>query len=59
MQFTGPKKADLVVNYNLPINDSRSVDLYFKIENFGNVRYTDNGFLAPQAWGIGGLKFNF
>jgi iron complex outermembrane receptor protein len=59
MSFAGPKKADLVVNYNLPINDVRSVDLYFKIENFGNYRYTDNGFLAPQAWGIGGIKFNF
>ncbi len=58
-QFAGPKKADIVVNYNLPISDARSVDLYFKVENFGNVRYTDNGFLAPQAWGIGGLKFNF
>lgn len=59
MQFGGPKKADLVVNYNLPLNDVRSMDFYFKIENFGNVRYTDGGFLAPQAWGIGGIKFNF
>ena len=59
MSFAGPKKADLVVNYNLPIKDTRSVDFYVKLENYGNVRYTDNGFLAPQFWGIGGVKFNF
>ena len=59
MQFAGPKKADLVVNYKLPISDKRSVDIYTKIENMGNVRYTDNGFLAPGAWAIGGFKLNF
>jgi hypothetical protein len=47
------------MNYNLPINDQRSVDLYFKVENLFNIRYTDNGYLAPGAWTIGGLKFNF
>ncbi|MEO5923174.1 MAG: TonB-dependent receptor [Bryobacteraceae bacterium] len=59
LQFAGPRKADIVVNYKLPISDSRSVDIYGKVENFTNRRYTDNGFLAPGAWAIGGVKFNF
>lgn len=59
MQFAGPKKTDLVVNYKWSLSDNHSVDIYTKIENIGNVHYTDNGFLAPGAWAIGGLKFNF
>jgi hypothetical protein len=59
VQFAGPKKADLVVNYKLPLSDTRSVDIYGKVENLANHRYTDNGYLAPGAWVIGGLKFNF
>ncbi len=59
MQFAGPNKVDLVANYKFTITDSRSVDIYTKIENLANVRYSDNGFLAPGAWAIGGLKFNF
>ena len=57
--YPGPKKLDLVVNYKVPINDKYSMDIYTKIENIANYRYTDNGFLAPQAWAIGGIKFNF
>ena len=59
LQFAGPKKVDLVVNYKLPVSEKHSVDVYTKIENLGNVRYTDNGFLAPGAWAIAGMKFNF
>jgi iron complex outermembrane receptor protein len=59
MQFPSPKKTDLVANYNLPVSGDRTVDLYVKVENLFNLRYTDNGFLAPEAWAIGGLKFNF
>lgn len=59
MQFPGPKKVDLVVNYKLPLKDNYTLDIYGKAENLTNRRYTDNGFLAPQAWAIGGIKFNF
>ena len=59
MAFPGPRKLDFVVNYKLPINDKYSADIYTKIENITNYRYTDNGFLAPQSWAIVGLKFNF
>jgi iron complex outermembrane receptor protein len=59
VKFKSPKKTDLVVNYNIPIGEKRSVDAYVKVDNLFNVRYTDNGFLAPQAWSIVGLKFNF
>jgi iron complex outermembrane receptor protein len=59
LAFPSPKRTDLVLNYNLPINDQRSMDLYFKVENLFNLRYTDNGFLAPQAVALAGLKLNF
>jgi iron complex outermembrane receptor protein len=58
MQFPSPKKTDLVANYSLPVGE-RSMDLYVKIENLFNLRYTDNGYLAPEAWAVGGIKFNF
>ena len=51
MAFAGPKKADLVVNYKFSLSDNHSVDVYTKIENLGNVRYTDNGYLAPRRVG--------
>lgn len=59
MQFPGSKKVDLVVNYKLPLKDNYSMDIYGKAENLTNRRYTDNGFLAPQVWAIGGIRFNF
>jgi hypothetical protein len=57
--FPGPKKLDFVVTYRIPIRDKYSADLYTKVENVTNRRYTDNGYLAPQAWAIGGVRFNF
>lgn len=59
MAFPGPKKLDFVVNYNIPVSDKHSVDVYTNVQNVTNRRYSDNGFLAPQAWAIGGLRFNF
>lgn len=59
MRFGGPKKTDLVANYNIPLTDTRSVDVYGKVENLFDVSYTDNGFYAPGAWAIGGLKYTF
>jgi iron complex outermembrane receptor protein len=58
MQFPSPKRTDAVANYSLPVAD-RDVDIYFKVENLLNRRYTDNGFLAPEAWALAGLKFEF
>jgi iron complex outermembrane receptor protein len=59
LAFPGPKKLDFVVNYRFPIHDKYSADIYTKIENVTNRRYSDNGYLAPQAWAIGGVRFNF
>ncbi|MEO8098278.1 MAG: TonB-dependent receptor [Acidobacteriota bacterium] len=59
MQFAGPKKADLVANYKFTLTDSQSLDVYGKVENLFNRRYTDNGFLAPGAWAIVGVKYGF
>jgi iron complex outermembrane receptor protein len=59
MAYAGPKKLDLVVNYNIPVRDRASMDVYVNVQNATNRRYSDNGFLAPGAWAICGLKFNF
>jgi vitamin B12 transporter len=56
--YPSVKKTDVMLNYRVPLKD-RSLDLYTKWENIFNLRYTDSGFLAPGAWGIAGMKFNF
>jgi hypothetical protein len=35
------------------------VRLYGKVENVFNQRWYENGWLAPQAWGIVGLSFTY
>src|SRR5262249_49417215 len=55
-KFDGPTKADVVLHYERPISETRSVDFYAKIENVFNQRHYENGFLGPKAWAIGGFK---
>jgi outer membrane cobalamin receptor len=57
--FSGPNKADFVVNYTIPLGDTRSIDLYGKLENAFDVRYFELGSTTPGIWGIGGIKFSF
>ena len=59
LMFQGPKKADLVANYNIPLSEKKSVNIYGKVENMFNYDYTDSGFLAPGAWAIGGVRYEF
>lgn len=57
--FAGPAKADVVFRYDVPVSDGATAEIYGKVENvFDNV-YHENGFQAPGAWAIGGLRFRF
>lgn len=57
--FNGPVKADAVLRYDIPLGDTKAVELYSKIENvFDNSIYED-GFKTPGVWAIGGLRFRF
>ncbi|MXY70598.1 MAG: TonB-dependent receptor [Acidobacteriia bacterium] len=57
--FSGPVKADLVVRYDLPLSDSRTLEVYGKAENVFNNDYYENGFGSPGLWVIGGMRLNF
>ena len=57
--FPGPVKVDVACTYRLPLEGSKSVDIYAKVENVLNRRYYEDANTAPQAWAIGGLRFRF
>ena len=59
MIFHGPVKADVVFRYDVPLDDSRSVEIYGKVENVFDNEYHEDGFGAPGAWAIGGVRFKF
>ena len=59
MVFDGPVKADVVFRYDIPVADTRTVEVYGKIENVFDNQYHENGFAAPGAWAVGGLRFRF
>jgi iron complex outermembrane receptor protein len=58
-KFDGPTKADVVLHYDYPISEKRSIDFYGKVENVFNQRHYEDGFLGPKAWAIGGFKLKF
>lgn len=57
--FSGPVKADLVVRYDLPLSDAKTLEVYGKAENVFNNDYYENGFGSPGLWVIGGMRLNF
>jgi hypothetical protein len=57
--FDGPHKADVVVSYQRPVGESRSMELYMKVDNIFNQRAFEDGFVGPKAWAVGGLRLNF
>ena len=59
MVFTGPVKADLVVRYDLPLSEFKTLEIYGKAENVFNQEYYENGFGSPGLWAIGGVRLNF
>ena len=59
LQFAGPVKADIVLRYDLPVSDTRSLEVYGKVENVFDGEYYEDGFGSPGAWMIGGVRFVF
>ena len=57
--FSGPVKADVVVRYDLPLSEARTLELYGKAENVFNNDYYEHGFGSPGLWVIGGMRVNF
>lgn len=57
--FTGPKKTDIVANYNIPVAESQTLEIYGKVENVFDYSYTDNGFYAPGVRANGGMRYIF
>ena len=57
--FDGPHKADVVVSYERPLSDTRSMDVYVKVDNVFNQRAFEDGFVGPKAWVVGGLRLRF
>ena len=59
VSFGGPIKADLVLRYELPVGETKRVEVYGKVENVFGHDYYENGFGSPGAWAIGGIRFSF
>ena len=57
--FGGPVKADIVFRYDLPLEGSKRMEFYGKVENAFNHDYYEDGFASPGAWMIGGLRFRY
>jgi iron complex outermembrane receptor protein len=56
--FPGPKKADLALSHTHPLGERWSVEFYTRIENVFNRSYFEDGFRAPKAWAVGGMKLS-
>ncbi|MGH9673656.1 MAG: TonB-dependent receptor plug domain-containing protein, partial [Bryobacteraceae bacterium] len=54
--YPGPRKADVVAGYTVPVSDSKHLRFFFKVENLFNQVYFEDGFRTPKAWAIGGLR---
>ena len=57
--FDGPKKADVMVSYTMPLSDRRDVRIFGKLENVFDHEYFELGFRSPGVWGVVGLTFGF
>lgn len=55
----GYTKGDIVAGYKVWANDKRNLRAYGKFDNVFNQLYYENGWRAPQAWGIVGLSFTY
>lgn len=57
--FDGPVKADLGASYTLPLNETRSIRFYAKVDNIFDRENFENGFRTPGAVFVGGATFRF
>lgn len=57
--FRGPARADIAVNYTVPLSENRSLRFFTRAENVLNVQRFEDGFPTPKAWAVFGMKFFF
>ncbi|MEZ5402842.1 MAG: TonB-dependent receptor [Bryobacteraceae bacterium] len=55
--FSGPKKADVVVNYTRPLGERARLVVFTRVENVFNRTYYEDAYRTPKAWAVGGLRF--
>ncbi len=58
-RYPGITKADFVVSRQLNRSENRPLFLYVKVDNFLNQEYFENGFRAPRATWVTGLRVSF
>ena len=59
LRFDGYTKGDVFVSYERRQTERVTLVLFGGVENVFNERYFENGFLAPQAIGRGGVRVKF
>lgn len=59
LRFDGYTKGDVFVSYERRQTERVTLVLFGGVENVFNERYFENGFLAPQAVGRGGVRVKF
>ncbi|HZS43560.1 MAG TPA: TonB-dependent receptor, partial [Blastocatellia bacterium] len=57
--FKGYTKAALGGSYTRNLSESKQMTFYGKIDNLFNQKIQDEGFLAPKATALAGIKFRF
>lgn len=58
-RFSGPVKADLVLSYERPLAETRSLRLFTRIENLLDRTFYESGFYTPGLWATAGLRLGF
>jgi VCBS repeat-containing protein len=57
--FKGYTKADLGASYTHKIDDRKQVTFYGKVDNIFDRKIFEEGFRAPGAIGVAGIRFRF
>ncbi|MCI0485579.1 MAG: TonB-dependent receptor [Blastocatellia bacterium] len=58
-RFKGYTKADLGASYTRQIGENRQITFYGKVDNLFDREIFEEGFRAPGAAGVGGVKIRF
>lgn len=58
-RFKGYTKADLGASYTHRIDDRKRVTFYGKVDNIFDRKIFEEGFRAPEATGVAGIRFRF
>jgi iron complex outermembrane receptor protein len=58
-RFDGPRQLGLSTSYTVPLTDRLNMRLYARVSNTLDQQYYDDGYLTPQRWAVGGVRFSF